>query len=89
VGKQRNKTKIARFLTTFKFDIRSKRDFPSSPDKLPIKGVANAVNSAAASRIADRIYRTTNLHKQLRTTPWQACNSDVIPHIVDGGSRMG
>jgi hypothetical protein len=25
----------------------------------------------------------------LRTTPWQACNSDVIPHIVDGGSRMG
>ena len=46
MGKQRNKTKIARFLTTFKFDIRSKREFLSSPDERRIKGVANAVNSA-------------------------------------------
>ncbi len=45
MGKQRNKTKGARFLTTFKFDIRSKRDFPSSPDDRRIKGVVNAVNS--------------------------------------------
>ena len=46
MGKQRNKTKIAQFLTTFKFDIRSKRNFPSSPDERRIRGVAKPVNSA-------------------------------------------
>ena len=46
MGKQRNKTTGAQFLTTFNFDIRSKRDFLSSPDERRIKGVAKAVNSA-------------------------------------------